>query len=457
MSHRFSEQQQQVARRVLQAIGVDLTPEFDEVLFDGAREKIVFGGWRAGKSTEGACEIAIDAFVRLAFGQKALYWLVGPDYGQTEQEFGYLRDWFSRFNLIVNSSAPLEGPRFLEIKGGIRVETKSAQYPERLGAVAPDLILCCEAGQISDEVRLWLTGRTMEKRGRIIYTGTLEDEHVHKQWAWYIELGSQWLEDRNEEHSAYSLPSWANRKVFPGGREDPEILRQEAAWREFTGSDFVFLRKIAGRPTGIQYQVYPQLDEVDLLLPIPEGTHFRRSFGGIDYGTVHPSSLAVLSLTANDVLWVREVVNTKKLRDKGDSAWIKQQHERLKRTYNCWEWGADPNEKFLARAFEAKAVSGSAGAREARVGLLTARLNTGRLYFDRNGPGVAAAYDEMHGVHRKKLRSGEIVLDRIDDDDTAAIEDAVEVCDGKRQVAFPMSFKGARRVLPKRTYQRVRV
>lgn len=446
-------------RKALSKLDLNLTPEFEEVLWPKPREKIIYGGWRAGKSTAGAAEAILFILDRLAdiavngrgHLRPALIWLVGPDYGQTEQEFNYLNQWATYLQLHTKDpSTPLEGPRHMWLMEDIEIETKSAQYLERLGSVAPDLIIMCEAGQISDEARVWIRGRSMEKRARIIYTGTLEDETAHRQWAWYIELGAEWMNDRTDEHAAYSLPTWANRKLFPDGYDDPEIQKMKDDLYQWTGSDFAFKRRIAGEPVGTPFQVYWQLDTRDLLQEIPRGTRFVRHVGGIDYGTVHPSSLAVVGITDTNIAIVRDVqwTDPKLVRDPGDHTWIKKTHAELSRTYNCWDWHTDPNQRFLARNFEAKAVSGSAGAREARVGLVQARLNSGKLLFDKNGPGVPAAYEEMRKVHRRKTRSGEIVYDRIDDDRTAAIEDSLEGADGQLFLDLPKDGIRAR------TYER---
>lgn len=454
---------QEYVKPLLAAVGTQLTPEFEEALFDQPREKIIFGGWRAGKSRLLATEALVDWFLcqAMALARKEtpkpkLYWIVGPDYPQANQEFLYLFEWFSmQQGWITSVSNPIEGSKSLTLLDGSKFETKTAQAEERLGSVAPDMILACEAGQLSEQARLWLRGRSMEKRSRIIYGGTLEDEEAHKQWAWYLELGTAWMEERNEDHAAYSLPSWANTAIYPRGREDEEILKMETDLKEQTGSDYAFLRRIAGVPAGSPYQVYPQLSTANLLRPLPEGTKFVRHVGGIDFGTVHPSALTVIGITAENVAWVRECAFNK---EDTDSTWIREEHARLSRTYNCWLWGTDPNEKFMARSFKAEAISGSAGSREARVALTSARLNRGLLMFDENGPGVRDAHDEMSKVHRKKLRSGELVYDRTDDDRTASIEGGLEMADGSKMFTLPRSAG-------KRTYgvrrrpekQRVRV
>ena len=455
---------QEIARVILQAIGLEVWPEFEAALFDGAREKIVFGGWRAGKSSLGAAEIQIEIPVALAKGKAALYWLVGPDYKQTEQEFNFLKEWNVKLGSYVEDSSPLEGPRLLRLAGGITVETKSAQYPERLGSVAPDKIIVCEAGQVSGEVKTWLEGRTLEKGARIVYTGTLEEEEAHQQWAWYIEEGQRWLGERDSFHAAYSLPSWSNPTIFRdcrflghgvpatltceqegehgpghGGRNHPEILYRERSWRQATGGDHTFLRRIAGVPTGVQFQVYPQLDLTHLLdIPSRRTEWLGLRTGGIDWGTVHPSALCAVMEDQMGIAWVREWPAD----STGSADWLQFTRLRLSRQWGIYVWGTDPNERYMARSFQAQSVSGSPASREARIGLVTARLNSGRLRFDEEGPGVSAGYEEMRRVHRRKTRSGEVVLVRLDDDRTAALENAIEMMDG--QLRTPPARVGER-------------
>ena len=108
----------------------------------------------------------------------------------------------------------------------------------------------------------------------------------------------------------------------------------------------------------------------------------------------------------------------------------------------------------MAKNYDGKAVNSSPGSREYRIGLVTARLNENRLFFDFNGPGIGdnlnhsdrdhihGLYCEMSHVHRKKQRNGEIVLNRDKDDRTAALEDAIEALDGRiLRDSVPQEYK----------------
>lgn len=44
---------------------------------------------------------------------------------------------------------------------------------------------------------------------------------------WFEELFTRWQGPNNEQARSFSLPTWVNTKIFPGGRKDPEIIRLE--------------------------------------------------------------------------------------------------------------------------------------------------------------------------------------------------------------------------------------
>jgi len=63
-------------------------------------------------------------------------------------------------------------------------------------------------------------GRAAEKRGWILLSGTFESS-----LGWYPELYSRWAAPNDEEAESFSLPTWSNLAIFPGGEQDPEIIR----------------------------------------------------------------------------------------------------------------------------------------------------------------------------------------------------------------------------------------
>ena len=184
-----------------------------------ARIRLIAGGERAGKSRSAAMEL-VGRFLE---GQ--LYWLVGPDYDLCRPEFAYLIEALESLDAIETLAAPTGQSNRLMLRNGTLITTRSAQRAPRLAGQAPDGILGCEAAQLSYEAYLRLSGRLAERRGWLWLSGTFEGSR-----GWYAEKFRAWQSDNPDEAASFSIPSWSNRTLFPGGREDPEIERLAVAY-----------------------------------------------------------------------------------------------------------------------------------------------------------------------------------------------------------------------------------
>lgn len=469
-----------VLENLAEELGLKVGAEFMAAVLGDAHEKIIIGGVRAGKSTALAVIILIYIFLRrgryLQEGKEGtLIWLVAPDYNQGREEMRFLAEWCGRLGWLGAFHQPEGGSWTLQLDCGITVVTRSAQHPETLASVAPDFIGGCEAGQFSEDVREQLRLRAMEKNADIVYNGTMERDDAHEQWAWFEESAQAWQDEPTADQAAFSLPSWSNLYLYGdcrrqieatpslaawcpneahphGGREHP-IMRREAAQL----TPYVFARKIAAIPTGVQYQVYHQTtDRQDLLRPMLAEEYALpviSSAGGVDYGTTegHPSAIAVVQVVpdARDqdasfagprgIAWVREVWYSPQdgaytatgKHDPGDYDALGRARKMLSERYKVWRWMTDPNERYMARSWQGEATSSAEGPRQARINLVKTRLNLNKLFFDLNGPGVKGLYEEMQRVHERKRRDGQLVIVRDQDDRTAALEDAIEMIDGR--------------------------
>lgn len=209
--------------------GIDYTPSIEQAAAHDspARFKIVVGGERGGKSRSAGAEVGARYFADLLYyNQSILYWLVGPDYEQARAEFIYCVEWATKLGLVLPGgiSMPQQGPCRLKLLGG-EIVTKSANDPERLGSVAPHGIVMCEAAQHSYESFLRLRGRLAEKRGWLWACGTFEGS-----LGWYPEKWMEWQHENLDGGQSFSIPTWSNLAIFPGGRYDPEILALEQSY-----------------------------------------------------------------------------------------------------------------------------------------------------------------------------------------------------------------------------------
>ena len=200
---------------IFKKIGYTPSPEQAKMHECPARLRLVAGGERAGKSQSAANELLSR------FYEGELYWLVAADYERTRAEFNYICQGLSTLGFQYQATKQVD-PGEILIAGGFRVVTKSAKDPRKLAMEAPDGVLVCEASQVDYETFLRLRGRIAEKRGWMLLSGTFESS-----LGWYPELFNRWLAPNEEDARSFSMPSWSNLSIYPGGRQDPEILALE--------------------------------------------------------------------------------------------------------------------------------------------------------------------------------------------------------------------------------------
>ena len=225
-------------------VGFNPTAEQRRILDSPYRFTLVAGGEQAGKSLM-ASKYLLSRFAETE--GKGLFWLVAADYERTRAEFEYLVDDFARLGLLKEASKRVD-PGHLVLADGTRIETKSAKDPRTLAMRAPNGILGCEASQLDLETFYRLRGRCAPKRGWLFLSGTFEGS-----LGWYPQMFTAWANGADKDARAYSLPSYTNVHLYPGGATDPEILRL----RVFSSDDF-YMERIEGKPSPPQGLVFPE-------------------------------------------------------------------------------------------------------------------------------------------------------------------------------------------------------
>ena len=229
---------------MFKAVGFEPTTEQRRILDSPYRFTLVAGGEQAGKS------IMASKYLLTRFAEtegKGLFWLVAADYERTRAEFEYLVEDFARLGILKDASKRVD-PGHITLVDGTRIETKSAKDPRTLAMRAPNGILGCEASQLDLETFYRLRGRCAPKRGWLFLSGTFEGS-----LGWYPQMFTAWANGADKDARAYSLPSYTNKYLYPGGATDPEILRL----RDFSSDDF-YMKRIEGKPSPPQGLVFPE-------------------------------------------------------------------------------------------------------------------------------------------------------------------------------------------------------
>lgn len=234
-------------------------PSPDQKVFHDApnRFKQVAGGVGAGKSYSSAREV--DAYTVIENG---LGWIIGPDYEQCKPEFDYLLDTYIDMGIVDEGSIsrPGRGGAKFVTDWGFKWETKSAGDPVSIASRRPDVILLAEAAQQPHEMYFKALERATEKNAPVIFSGTFESS-----LGWYADLWAKWQGSNPEGGRSFSIPTWSNYKVYPGGRDDPKIRTIEA-----TMPPELFQERYGGIPCKPSGLVFKEFDRKIHLKPLAE-------------------------------------------------------------------------------------------------------------------------------------------------------------------------------------------
>lgn len=181
----------------------------------------LLGGERGGKSMLAAFLMMVS----MSPEEEGEYWIVGPDYNQSRPEFKYLYDWLNDAGMVAEVSMPASetSPWSMKTIWGAKVRTRSGADTQKLASFKVSGVIMAEAAQQIYEGYLKLLGRISETGGFLILAGTLE-----KGLPWYAQLFERWQGSNLYKAMSFSLPTWSNREVYPGGRDDPKIQQLES-------------------------------------------------------------------------------------------------------------------------------------------------------------------------------------------------------------------------------------
>lgn len=201
-----------------------------------ARFKVVRCGRRWGKTLFGARECEPNTYVPCPItGEPQLGWIVGPQYSDAEKEFGLAYDSLRKQGVEKESIRFINGENgamHIKTTWGFELLGKSAKHPETLVGEGLNFVLMVEAGR--HKRKTWgqyIRPALSDRRGWAAFTGVPEGKSQNSLLYALYQRG----QGTNPTWRSWQYPSWTNTIVFPGGRNDPEIL---AAEEDLTTDEF---------------------------------------------------------------------------------------------------------------------------------------------------------------------------------------------------------------------------
>jgi hypothetical protein len=245
---------------------------------------------------------AVDLQPELLLPNKR-FWIVGPTYELGEKEFRYV--WqdmivglgLGRDKRVRKQYSKNTGNMWIEFPWQTRVEVKSAQHPESLVGDALHGVIMSEAAKHKEHTwERYIRPALADYRGWGTFPTTPEG------FNWYYHLwrnGWRDNQDALDSFQSWRFPSWANKIVYPGGREDPEILLLEQ-----TTTPEWFAQEIGAEFTSFVGKIYSDFTEADHVIDDYEFQPLWPNYIAFDWGFTSPLAAIEFQVSPWDEIFV---------------------------------------------------------------------------------------------------------------------------------------------------------
>ena len=251
---------QQISDLLFQ-LNIELSTEQSEVFFEDSINIIMAGGEGASKSFTGALKALMYSLT--ASYQVRLGWLVGADFEDARKEMDYVIDWADQLGVLDRDNSTISShsdqkckvhifapARIKEEAIDFYIETVSGHDPLKIGREEPDFIVGCEVSRWETELWHRCQGRLVRKYPRSwgFFSGSFETS-----LGWFPEIFNLGQGPNDQDLKSFSVPSHANRFLYPGGPSDPAITKLQNSM-----SPERFLARHMGKPSPPRDAVLPE-------------------------------------------------------------------------------------------------------------------------------------------------------------------------------------------------------
>lgn len=329
-------------------------------------------------------------------------------------------------------------PASFRYQNGSRLVVGGMDNPDKILSSEYDIVYVNEATDL--DVADWETLTTrLGRMGTLQFPRIIGDCNPRE--------GKHWLNRRCEEGKCHRIRSTHS--------DNPTVTPEYMATLDaLSGQRLDRLRY--GLWVGVENAVYPHFDREVHIVPLPRDLQFRDGAFGGDYGRVHASAGAAVSVDQYGRRWVRESWAEP---DADHGRTTARELGRMKRQYALRRGRVDPNQDVLIGLLGMEGVRLAEGARQARIDKMARLLNiflgghvtrlteefrdriplgpylepdSPGLLMVKGAPGIEELADEIESYHYVELASPTreaLVVARIAENRIAALEYAIEELD----------------------------
>ncbi len=230
-----------------------------------SRHKVLSAGRRFGKSFNGATDKLLpEIFLTKSLaptlirdGKKRVFWIVGPNFSDSEKEFRVIWNWCRKLELPLEKgsyNSPETGQmRIVLWDGTFEIVAKSAQNPERLVGEGLSGVILSEAAKLKESIWYKYIRPTLaDFNGWSFHSSTPEGKN------WFYRIWQQGQDPANPIWSSWRQPAWRNHYVYRGETEDSHVYKLVELTRSTNESVYKLAKKYSLR---IDSEVLSSIDE----------------------------------------------------------------------------------------------------------------------------------------------------------------------------------------------------
>ena len=202
-----------------------------EVLEDQTRNQVLAAGRRAGKSQTGGHKLIPKAFETFAVadnliekGQRHEYWIVGPEYSDSEKEFRVLYNGLKRLGVPFDKPGTYNNPHTGDMvislwEGAYVVRAHSAKYPDNLVGEGLSGLVLSEAAKLKPTIYTkYLRPTLADFAGWTFMSSTPEGRN------WFYRFWQVGQDPLRPDWKSWRAPAWCNPYVY----KDMQVSGAEA-------------------------------------------------------------------------------------------------------------------------------------------------------------------------------------------------------------------------------------
>jgi hypothetical protein len=295
-----------------------------KVAENSCRHKVLAAGRRFGKSFGGATDKLLPeifytkpiASTLLSEGKKRVFWIVGPNYSDSEKEFRVIWNWCKKLEIPMDKgsyNSPETGQMRISLfSNAMEIVAKSAQNPERLVGEGLSGVILSEAAKLKESIWYKYIRPTLaDFDGWSYHSSTPEGKN------WFYNVWRHGQDPNNLDWASWRMPAWVNNHVYKTPTVDEHVTKLLAMQQQTNRSvyklaaenDFIinkevlasideltaeaFLQEIAADFTEFVGRVFKEFDEEKHVTDLEFNPGWQ-TFAAVDYGYNNPNVWLVI-------------------------------------------------------------------------------------------------------------------------------------------------------------------